>query len=343
MSKMKNKLKRVLSLCLVLMLVFTFVQVSVPVKADAADTAEAVDVTDTTEAVDTVDAIDTSDTTDIVDTADTTETTEAVDKADTIGVTDEVDIADAVNATDTTDMTDKANTADVADTTDATSDVVDAADTTDLDVTINYAGRQVQTWTAPYSGYYYVEAYGAAGGNDGCRGGYGGYVKMYTYLNEGTNLYITCGQKGWAHWSTSTSGGQKLEDNPAYNGGARASNTIGAFGVGGGATSIALSNHGELKDFANCKNDVLMVAGGGAGGSLNSFGVGGLVLYTGSSTNYSVMNGADTSLLNGQFALGSPPVNDADGGGGGGGCIGGKSGLDVAGNSAGGGASFVNT
>ena len=221
--------------------------------------------------------------------------------------------------------------------------VVDAADTNDLDVTINYAGRQVQTWTAPYSGYYYVEAYGAAGGNDGSRGGYGGYVKMYTYLNEGTNLYITCGQKGWAHWSTSTSGGQKLEDNPAYNGGARASNTIGASGVGGGATSIAISNHGELKDFANCKNDVLMVAGGGAGGSLNSSGSGGLVLYTGSSTNYSVMNGADTSLLNGQFALGSPPVNDADGGGGGGGWIGGKSGLDAAGNSAGGGASFVNT
>lgn len=221
--------------------------------------------------------------------------------------------------------------------------VVDAADTADLDVTINYTGRQVQTWTAPYSGYYYVEAYGAAGGNDGSRGGYGGYVKMYTYLNKGTNLYITCGQKGWAHWSTSTSGGQKLEDNPAYNGGARASNTIGASGVGGGATSIALSNHGELKDFANCKNDVLMVAGGGAGGSLNSSGSGGLVLYTGSSTNYFVINGADTSLLNGQFALGSSPVNDADGGGGGGGWIGGKSGLDVAGNSAGGGASFVNT
>lgn len=343
MSKMKNKLKRVLSLCLVLMLVFTFVQVSVPVKADAADTAEAVDVTDTTEAVYTVDATDTSDTTDTFDTADTTETTEAVDKADITEVTDEADTADAVDAMDITDKADKVDVTDVTNVTDATSDVAAIADTTDLDVTINYAGRQVQTWTAPYSGYYYVEAYGAAGGNDGCRGGYGGYVKMYTYLNEGTNLYITCGQKGWAHWSTSTSGGQRLEDNPAYNGGARASNTIGASGVGGGATSIALSNHGELKDFANCKNDVLMVAGGGAGGSLNSFGVGGLVLYTGSSTNYSVMNGADTSLLNGQFALGSPPVNDADGGGGGGGWIGGKSGLDVAGNSAGGGASFVNT
>lgn len=319
------------------MLVVTFVQVSVPVKADAADTAEAVDMTDMT-----VDAA-----TDATDTADTADTTEAVDKADITEVTDEADIADtadavdAVNATDTIDMTDKANTADVAD---ATSDVAVTADTSDLDVTINYAGRQVQTWTAPYSGYYYVEAYGAAGGDDASRGGYGGYVKMYTYLNEGTNLYITCGQKGWTHYfSGYPDKGQNLEDNPTYNGGARASNSHGDSGVGGGATSIALSNHGELKDFASCKNDVLMVAGGGAGGSAYSSGSGGLVLYAGSSTNYSVMNGADTSLLNGQFALGSPPVNDADGGGGGGGWIGGKSGLDYAGNSAGGGASFVNT
>lgn len=223
--------------------------------------------------------------------------------------------------------------------------VVDAADTADLDVTISYTGRQVQTWTAPYSGYYYVEAYGAAGGDDTSRGGYGGYVKMYTYLNKGTVLCITCGQKGWRHWSIPYKPdiGEKLEDNPTYNGGARASNTLGGSGVGGGATSIALSNHGELKDFASCKNDVLMVAGGGAGGSNHSSGSGGLVLYAGSGTNYSVINGADISGLNGQFALGSPPVNDADGGGGGGGWIGGKSGLDAAGNSAGGGASFVNT
>ena len=204
----------------------------------------------------------------------------------------------------------------------------------------------MQTWTAPYSGYYYVEAYGAAGGNDASRGGYGGYVKMYVYLDKGTNLYVTCGQKGWAQYGKEA---KTSAANPTYNGGGRAGysttdslNGNWFSGVGGGATSIAISNHGELKDFANCKNDVLMVAGGGAGGSNNSSGQGGLVLYTGSSTDYSVMNGADTSLLNGQFALGSNPGTN-DGGGGGGGWIGGKSGLDAAGNSAGGGASFVNT
>lgn len=204
----------------------------------------------------------------------------------------------------------------------------------------------MQTWTAPYSGYYYIEAYGAAGGEDASRGGYGGYVKMYTYLNKGTNLYITCGQKGWTQFGNAA---KVSADNPTYNGGGRAGystvdsqNNSWFSGIGGGATSIAISNHGELKNFASCKNDVLMVAGGGAGGSNRSSGSGGLVLYAGSGTNYSVINGADTSLLNGQFALGSNPGTN-DGGGGGGGWIGGKSGLDAAGNSAGGGASFVNT
>lgn len=169
---------------------------------------------------------------------------------------------------------------------------------------------------------------------------------MYTYLDKGINLYITCGQKGWAQFGNAA---KVSAENPTYNGGGRAGySTIDSqnndwySGIGGGATSIALSNHGELKDFVNCKNDVLMVAGGGAGGSGQSSGQGGSVLYTGSGTDYSVMNGADTSLLNGQFALGSNPGTN-DGGGGGGGWIGGKSGLDAAGNSAGGGASFVNT
>lgn len=108
MSKMKNKLKRVLSLCFVLMLVVTFVQVSVPVKADAADIVEAADMTDMTVDAAT-DAIDTA------DTVDTTDTTEALDKADITEVTDESDTADV---TDTTNTTDKANIADVAVTAD---------------------------------------------------------------------------------------------------------------------------------------------------------------------------------------------------------------------------------
>ena len=156
------------------------------------------------------------------------------------------------------------------------------------------------------------------------------------YLEKNTTLYIASGQKGWSQYSTVDS-----VDNPAYNGGARAGKT-GGSGVGGGATSITTTNRGELINFANYKDEVLVVAGGGAGGSAQSSGEGGLVLYTGSGNNYSVANGASTSLLNGKFALGSTPGSN-DGGGGGGGGIGGVSGLDAAENSAGGGASFINT
>lgn len=163
------------------------------------------------------------------------------------------------------------------------------------------------------------------------------------YLEKNTTLYISCGQKGWSQYSTVDS-----VDNPAYNGGARAGknciingeiDTHAYSGVGGGATSITTTNRGELINFANYKDEVLVVAGGG---SAQSSGEGGLVLYTGSGNNYSVANGASTSLLNGKFALGSTPGSN-DGGGGGGGGIGGVSGLDAAENSAGGGASFINT
>ena len=223
--------------------------------------------------------------------------------------------------------------------------LLSASNQEDVDITFNYNGG-VQSWTAPYSGFFFLEVYGAEGGPDASRGGYGGYVKTYIYLEKNTTLYIACGQKGWSQYSTIDS-----VDNPAYNGGARAGrncycggtiNTDAVSGVGGGATSITTTNRGELKNFENYKDEVLVVAGGGAGGSAQSSGEGGSVLYTGSGTNYFVANGVSTSLLNGKFALGSTPGSN-DGGGGGGGWIGGVSGLDAAGNSAGGGASFINT
>ena len=97
-----------------------------------------------------------------------------------------------------------------------------------------------------------------------------------------------------------------------------------------------------ITSYSSYRNEVLAVAGGGAGGSASSSGQGGSVLYCGSGYSYTVANGASTGLLNGAFGYGSTPGSN-DGGGGGGGWIGGKPGLDSAGNSAGGGASFCNT
>lgn len=214
--------------------------------------------------------------------------------------------------------------------------------------TFSYTGS-VQTFTPQYSGFYYIEAWGGAGGKDATAGGAGGYLKAHIYLEAGQTIYISCGGKGadcvyMNAITDDTVGG--------WNGGARPgwnpSSSGGYSGAGGGATSITttLRGNGELINYQNYKDEVIMVAGGGAGGSASSAGEGGTVLYayTESSSSFpgDVINNASSALLNGNFALGQNP-GQIDGGGGGGGWVGGKNGLDPAGNSAGGGASFVNT
>ena len=43
----------------------------------------------------------------------------------------------------------------------------------------------IQTFTAPYTGYYYLETWGAQGGNiSGYTGGFGGYANGVVYLNK---------------------------------------------------------------------------------------------------------------------------------------------------------------
>ena len=199
----------------------------------------------------------------------------------------------------------------------------------------SYAGK-VQELTIPYTGFYYIEAWGGKGGNDSSSGGNGGYLKGYAFLNKDEKIYINCGGAG-ANRATGTGGG--------YNGGANAGNA-GNSGGGGGATTIATTNRGNLINYANYKEEVLMVAGGGSGGSSQSIGEGGTVLYAYTENNTTfpgdIINGASTSRLSSAFAQGEYS-GSIDGGGGGGGWIGGKHGLDAAGNPAGGGASFINT
>ena len=206
--------------------------------------------------------------------------------------------------------------------------------TADSRASFGYVGY-TQAYSAPYEGYYYIEACGARGGDNEAAGGYGGYVKAYVYLRANQTIYVTCGGRGY----TSCGGGG------GYNGGAHAGN-VGASGGGGGCTSITTTNRGVLTNYASYKNEVLVVAGGGSGGSAASIGEGGTVLYVGDGNVYpgAVQNSASTSkLVSGLFGQGQYPGNGVDGGGGGAGWVGGKRGLDAAGNPAGGGASYVCT
>ena len=122
-----------------------------------------------------------------------------------------------------------------------------------------YTGGE-QTFTAPYSGRYKLELYGASGGtssvmasgdNGNARaisGGQGGATVVEVILKAGQTLYINAGGAG----GTGTSGG--------YNGGGNSSNGSGS---GGGATSVAYKS-GLLQNVTNA-SDVLAVAGGGGG------------------------------------------------------------------------------
>ena len=130
-----------------------------------------------------------------------------------------------------------------------------------IEYTFDYTGGE-QTFTAPQSGYYKLEVWGAQGGSiTDYYGGYGGYSTGVIKLNNSQKLYINVGGEGNSTTNSTIDGG--------YNGGGAISVEASCdnnFGAGGGASSIALSS-GLLSTFENKKNDILIVAGGGGGAS----------------------------------------------------------------------------
>ena len=54
--------------------------------------------------------------------------------------------------------------------------------------------NSIQTFTAPVTGYYRLETWGAQGGSyGGYRGGYGAYATGVVFLNKNDTLYIVTG------------------------------------------------------------------------------------------------------------------------------------------------------
>lgn len=141
-----------------------------------------------------------------------------------------------------------------------------------------YTG-DVQKFTAPKDGIYKLETWGAQGGNaylepDTSKeydGGYGAYSTGIINLKKGQTIYITVGGKGKMAHGT---GKYKEELEGGYNGGGKAYCYYGlnnySTGSGGGATHISLSNKGELSNYQDSKDQLLIVSGGG-GGSLSYY------------------------------------------------------------------------
>ena len=140
----------------------------------------------------------------------------------------------------------------------------------DVVVNFDYTG-DVQEFTAPFTGEYTLETWGAQGGtaiydttlNEG---GYGAYSTGKITLNQGDTIYIYVGGQGGGTTVDETSG--TADSNTGYNGGgfggAQVNNS--AHSGGGGATHIS-TKQGLLKNLSNDINDILIVSAGGGGAS----------------------------------------------------------------------------
>ena len=128
--------------------------------------------------------------------------------------------------------------------------------------TFDYTGGE-QTFTAPLTGTYKLETWGAQGGSySSYHGGYGGYSTGIISLKLNSSLSINVGGAG-RMGAMDVSGVEVLG---GYNGGgANISAQYGYGTSGGGATHIA-TVPGLLESLENKKDDLLIVSGGGGGG-----------------------------------------------------------------------------
>lgn len=198
-----------------------------------------------------------------------------------------------------------------------------------------------QTFTAPSDGTYFIECWGASGGNrsDLYHAGYGGYTSGYISLTSGTKIYVYVGQKGSDN-ETVVNGG--------WNGGGNCAPGKDADGrPGGGATDIRLvqtSSTTAWNEFSSLASRIMVAAGGGGGVSenLNTIwsatggAAGGLLGYIptniGSNSNSYYATGATQTaaghVINsssglGGFGIGGTGTTTDGGTGGGGGYYGG--------------------
>ena len=146
-----------------------------------------------------------------------------------------------------------------------------------VETTFNYTGSS-QTYIAPITTTYTLEVWGASGGSiNGYTGGAGGYSSGQVELNAGDTLYVYVGGAGIG----ASTRGETLTG--GYNGGGSVTGNSDVNHItasGGGATHIATTNRGILKNYSSYRAEILIVAGGGGGagnynGTCSAGGTGG--------------------------------------------------------------------
>ncbi|MFC4302838.1 glycine rich domain-containing protein [Cohnella boryungensis] len=204
--------------------------------------------------------------------------------------------------------------------------------------TFNYTGN-VQTFTAPSTGRYTFEVWGASGGisQHSTTRSKGGYAKGEIDLTEGTVINIYVGGQGTDYGAA---GG--------WNGGGSGYNSSSDSAGGGGASDIRI-------DGTFLTNRVIVAGGGGGNGCTEDVGGngGGLTGSAGTGSNYLSPGGGGTQTAGGysgggystagSLGQGGNVTGGYGAGGGGGGYFGGGGGGSEGGggNSGGGGSSYT--
>ena len=212
--------------------------------------------------------------------------------------------------------------------------------------------QKVESFTAPVSGKYKLECWGASGASiypnvSYLKPGLGGYSIGYLNSTPNENFYVCVGSSG-------AYGSYSYNNDLGYS--------IRAGSPGGGATHISINSGGELKNFSSHSTDVLLVAGGGGGVDITSgkeasggYGGGtkggagmstdGTYIGTGGTANAGGITNYEYQGVNGSFGLGgvgwtSSHDYSAQGGAG---WYGGGGGASLYVGTAGGGSGHVNT
>lgn len=212
--------------------------------------------------------------------------------------------------------------------------------------------QRVESFTAPVSGKYKLECWGASGASiypnvSYLKPGLGGYSIGYLNSTPNENFYVCVGSSG-------AYGSYSYNNDLGYS--------MRAGSPGGGATHISINSGGELKNFSSHSTDVLLVAGGGGGVDITSgkeasggYGGGtkggagmstdGTYIGTGGTANAGGITNYEYQGVNGSFGLGgvgwtSSHDYSAQGGAG---WYGGGGGASLYVGTAGGGSGHVNT
>lgn len=201
----------------------------------------------------------------------------------------------------------------------------------------DYTG-DVQTFTAPVSGYYKMECWGASGGNS-IYGGTGAYTSGKIYMESGETVYVYVGEAGVrdkGNYYTYNGGGAITNNYPDKNNGS-----------GGGATDIRLvkdtTSSNGWSDFDSLKSRI-MVAGGGGGGVafVEVRGYGGALESNRAKFSNVAAKWAEAATQTSGYKFGIGETKNACRAGAGGGYYGGFVGTCISGGAVGsGGSSFI--